>query len=317
VIVSITGGTGFIGHKLVLRHLALGDSVRVLSRRSLSQTGMPDSVKLYQGDLSRSSDLLSFVDGVDLLYHCAGEVHDELRMHSMHVDGTVRLINAATGRIGRWVQLSSAGAYGKRRDGNITELSELRASGIYEVSKVECENLVRTAASHSAFEYTILRPSNIYGVEMRNQSIFNLIAMIQRRIFFLIGKPGAIANYIHIDNVVDALLLVGKSSYANGQIYNLSDHLFMEQFVSIIADALSVPRPSIRLPEFPIRIGVKLLEVIPKFPLTEARVDALTGRAIYISDKIKSQLSYRQNISMEYGLNEIVKFYLLSTRRGF
>ncbi len=314
MIVSITGGTGFIGHKLVMKHLALGDSVRVLSRRSLSEAGIPDSVKLYHGDLSKSSDLFPFVDGADLLYHCAGEIRDDLRMHSIHVDGTVRLIHAAKGRIGRWVQLSSAGAYGRRREGNITELSELRACGTYEVSKVECENLVRKAASQGTFEYTILRPSNVYGLEMRNKSIFNLMAMIQQRIFFLIGKPGSIANYIHINDVVDALLLIGTSPHANGQIYNLSDHLLMEQFVSVIADSLGVPRPSIRLPELPIRIAAKLLEGIPKFPLTEARVDALTGRAIYISDKIKLQLNYNQNISIKEGLDELVKFYLVSTR---
>ena len=49
--VAITGGTGFIGRALVLRHLAAGDTVRVLSRRSSNQDGFPDVVKLYSGDL--------------------------------------------------------------------------------------------------------------------------------------------------------------------------------------------------------------------------------------------------------------------------
>lgn len=309
MIVSITGGTGFIGRKLVLHHLAQGDAVRVLSRRDLSEAGLPDSAKWYRGDLSMSAELLSFVEDADLLYHCAGEIRDESRMRTVHVDGTMKLVDAATERIGRWVQLSSVGAYGRRRDGVITEQTELKPSGMYETSKVESEDLVRAAALRGAFEHAILRPSNVYGTEMANQSLFGLISIIQRGLFFYIGKPGAIANYIHVDNVVAALLLCGANPGANGQTYNLSDYRPIEQFVATITGALGIPMPQIRLPEFPIRMVAKLLGIIPGFPLTEARVDALTGRTIYLNDKIVYELGYRHFVSMEAGLSEMVKFW--------
>jgi nucleoside-diphosphate-sugar epimerase len=276
---------------------------------------MPDSVRIYRGDLSAPSNFLPFVDGADILYHCAGEVRDVSRMRSVHIDGTIQLINAARGCIGRWVQLSSVGAYGKRHAGVITEQAELRANGIYEASKVECENLVRMAASNSGFEYTILRPSNVYGMEMISQSIFSLISMIQRRMFFFIGRPGSVANYIHVDNVIDALLLVGKSPCANGQVYNVSDFLLIENLVSHIADELGVQRPWIRLPELPVRKAIKMFELIPRFPLTDKRIDILTQRAIYSNKKIEFELGYRHSISLESGLIEMVKFYLLSTRQ--
>lgn len=309
MIVSITGGTGLIGRKLVLHHLAQGHAVRVLSRRDLSEAGLPDSAKWYRGDLSMPAELLSFVEDADILYHCAGEIRDESRMHSVHVDGTMRLVDAATERIGRWVQLSSVGAYGRRRDGVITEQAELKPIGMYETSKVESEDLVRAAALHGAFEHSILRPSNVYGIEMANQSLFGLIAMIQRGLFFYIGKPGAILNYIHVDNVVEALLICGVSPGANGQTYNLSDYHPIEQFVATITSALGMPNPKIRLPELPIRMVAKLLGIIPGFPLTEARVNALTGRTIYSNDKIEVELGYRHFISMEAGLSEMVKFW--------
>lgn len=314
MIVSITGGTGFIGRKLVMRHLDQGDSVRVLSRCSHSEAGMPDSVRMYRGDLSAPSNFSSFVDGADVLYHCAGELQDVSRMRSVNVDGTAQLINAAMGCIGRWVQLSSVGAYGKRRTGVITEQAELRADGVYEASKVECENLVRMAASNSGFEFTILRPSNVYGVEMRNQSIFSLISMIQRSLFFFIGRPGSVANYINVDNVIDALLLVGKSPSAKGRAYNVSDYLLMENLVSHIADELGVQRPRIRLPELSVRKAIKIFELIPRFPLTDKRIDAMTQRAIYSNKKIEVELGYRHNISLESGLTEMVKYYLLSNQ---
>ncbi len=303
MIVAITGGTGFIGRKLVQHHLAQGDEVRVLSRRAAAETG----VTRHRGDLSSATELQSFVAGADVLYHCAGEIRDGARMQAVHVAGTQRLIEAATGRIGRWVQLSSVGAYGNQRAGVVTEQTALHPCGPYEITKVESDALVQAAALDHAFEHTILRPSNVYGADMSNQSLFGMIEMIRRGWFFFIGKPGASANYIHVDNVVAALLLCGSRSEANGQVYNLSDHRAMEQFAAIIAVALGKPMPRLRLPEWLIRLVAKLLGGMPKFPLTEARVDALTVRAIYSTGKIEHELGYRHVVAMEAGLDELVQ----------
>jgi nucleoside-diphosphate-sugar epimerase len=187
-------------------------------------------------------------------------------------------------------------------------------SGIYEASKVQSEDLVRAAVFRGAFEYVILRPSNVYGAEMANQSLFGLISMIQRGLFFYIGEKGSKANYIHVDNVVKALFLCGTSPDAKGQTFNLSDSCSIEQFIMIITDVLGVSKRQIRLPEFPMRMVAKVLGIIPGFPLTEARVDALTNQSIYLNDKIEYVLNYRHVISMEEGLSEIVKFWQLRSK---
>ncbi|BCO29312.1 aurachin B dehydrogenase [Rhodoferax lithotrophicus] len=303
MIVAITGGTGFIGRKLVVRHLVQGHEVRVLSRRKDVEPG----AKLCSGDLSNTDALRSFADGADILYHCAGEIRDETRMHAVHLEGTQHLIDAASGRIGRWVQLSSVGAYGRQRGGIVTEQTEPHPTGIYEVTKVLSDELVSAASHGGAFEHMVLRPSNVYGAEMSNQSLFGLISMIRCGRFFFIGAPGASANYIHVDNVVEALMLCGTKPEADGQIYNLSDHRTMEQFVAVIAKSLGRPIPSLRVPEWSIRLLARLLSGIPGFPLTESRIDALTGRAIYSTEKIENELAYRHPVSMEVGLNELVQ----------
>jgi len=111
-IIAVIGGTGFIGNKLVHRLLAEGDRVRVLTRRATGATGLPDVVSLYPGDLADGANALKpFVDGVDILYHCATELRDEARMYPVHVLGTRNLVEAAEKRSGRLVQLSSVGVY--------------------------------------------------------------------------------------------------------------------------------------------------------------------------------------------------------------
>lgn len=307
MIVAVTGGTGFIGRKLVMRHLELGDEVRVLSRRSLEISGLPGSVKWYSGDLSDNCDLHSFVDKADVLYHCAGEIRDTARMEAVHVSGTDRLIKASAGRIGRWVQLSSVGAYGLlRRHGTVNEDTRLEPEGIYEVTKVQSDRLVDDAAQLGAFEHVILRPSIVYGNEMTNRSLFSLIALINRGWFFFIGKPGASANYIHVDNVAEALYLCGTAAQANGQIYNLSDYRTLENFVAIISQALGRELPRLRIQEAPIRMLVRVLGWIPGIPLTESRINALTNFTVYDNSKIELGLGYRHVISMEDGLAQLV-----------
>ena len=141
MIVSITGGDGFIGKHLVERNLQQGDQVRLLSRRpSLTQ----DGVKYFVGDLSNpDEDFTDFVDGTDILFHCAGEINDESLMHSLHVGGTQRLLSASRGRVGRWVQLSSVGAYGVCRNEVVTEESPERPFRVYEQTKTEADKIVK------------------------------------------------------------------------------------------------------------------------------------------------------------------------------
>jgi nucleoside-diphosphate-sugar epimerase len=307
MIVSITGGTGFIGSGLVSRHLAMGDSVRLLSRRSKVKLGNIEIPVSHQVDLTNEDcNLSSFVDGADVLYHCAGETASQSRMRLLHILGTQKLIQAANGRIGKWVQLSSVGVYGPQHDGVITEETPPNPFGVYEKTKFDSDNLVSRAIQDNAFLGTILRPSNVFGVSMNNQSIYQMIAMIKNGFFFFIGKTGASANYIHVDNIVEGLICCSEKSEGKGETYNLSDYCTIEKFVSIISENLGKTSPRLRLPGTAVVFASKVFEKIPGFPLTSSRVAALLNRAIYPTKKIEQELGYSNLVSIEEGLARLV-----------
>ncbi|MBW4682210.1 MAG: NAD(P)-dependent oxidoreductase [Microcoleus vaginatus WJT46-NPBG5] len=308
MIIAITGGTGFIGKRLVLRHLAQGHTVRVLTRRPPTNTALPQTVHLYHANLTDTAEnLIPFLDRADVLYHCAGEVKNEVAMPAVHVEGTKNLLNAAIGRIGRWVQLSSVGVYGPQSSGIVTENTPWNPVGIYEATKTESDELVIKTGNQGLIEFSILRPSNVYGQDMPNQSLFKMISTINKGLFFFIGKPGASANYIHVDNVVDALIRCGTMPDAKGQIYNLSDHCSLENFVSIISESLKKPTPTLRLPESLIRLLVHSVSRVPRIPLTASRIDALTNRCVYSNEKIERELGYSHVVSIEDGLRQLVE----------
>jgi len=301
MIIAITGGSGFIGSLLVDKFLKQSNQVRLLSRNTRAKR---KNVQYFLGDLSNPSvDLSGFLDGVDILYHCAGEVSNESLMQELHVNGTQRLADAAQGKVSRWVQLSSVGAYGACRDGTITEDSEEQPFGVYERTKTESDKIV----TNSGIPFVILRPSNVFGIKMTNQSLFQLIDMINKGLFFYLGKRGVLINYIDVEDVVEALFLCGNRDNALGEIYNLSQTIEIEKMVLSFSFVLGVKSKFLRLPEFPIRALVKIFAIFPKFPLTTTRIDALTSRCTYKSNKIIEELSFKFKSTLEESFQLIAR----------
>ena len=317
--VCVTGANGFIGRRLVDTLSHQGHSLRVLTRRP--DCLFPEGVQVVLGDLtSPDCPLDQFLAGCEVVFHCAGEIRDAATMQLLHIDGTQRLLQAVlkeTAQRGQkihWVQLSSVGVYGPplgaaNADRVVTEDAPARPVGEYEITKTRSDELVAQASESGLMTYSIVRPANVFGARMTNQSLLNMIVMIDRGLFFYIGKPGASANYIHVDNVVEGLISCGTQPAAVGRIYNLSDHCTLEHFVEVIAAELGRTAPQLRIPAPIARLAAKILENLPGFPLTQSRVGALINRSIYPISRIQRELDYHHVVSLEDGLRELVEVY--------
>lgn len=300
--VCVTGGAGFIGQKLVDNLEAKGSNINILTRVKKSSTLQK---KYFVADLvDKSTSLEGFLDGVSVIYHCAGEIKNTALMHALHVGGTARLLEAVSKQIKatkkpiHWVQLSSVGAYGPpsgtaNEQRVVTEITPCSPLGKYEITKTLADELVRQfAETEPLFSYTILRPSNVVGASMSNQSLHALVHMIKKRLFFYIGSRTAVATYIHVDDVVTALILCGNDLRARGQVFNLSNDCALSEIVYAVAQASEVKAPSLCVPEIPLRFLVKLISWLAHIPLTQERIDALVRRTYYPATKIKETLGF-------------------------
>lgn len=311
--ICITGGTGFIGKNLVRQLTSEGHFVTLLTRKPGLE--FQKNVLCMLGDLTfHDSQLDDFVANCDVLFHCAGETKDVKKMHALHVGGTRCLLKAVqrTGRKIHWVQLSSVGAYGPPQDGAyqeriVTEATVLNPQGEYETTKAESDNLVGGAAQNGILTHSILRPSNVYGPGMSNHSLISLILLIKRRSFFYIGNSNAIATYVHVSDVVSALMKCAFDLRAKGQIYNLSYDCFFEDLIKRVAHILDVKPPWIRVPEKVLRLFVKLTEGWINTPLTSSRIDSLVSRTSYPTNKIQNELDFEFLKPMIVAVDELVK----------
>lgn len=305
MIVAITGATGFIGSSLLESHILKGDTVRVLTRDKRKIRLHKEKIEIFQGGIN-DINLKSFVQGVDVLYHCAAEITDESKMWKVNYSGTKRLFTAALGSVKRWVQLSSVGVYGAPEFEIITENCAENPSGSYESSKAAADRLIRSLSVGSAIEVVILRPTNVYGVTMGNQSLFQMISVIDKGLFFYIGKGSFVSHYIHVSDVVKALLLCGSKANAAGKVYNLSCDESIKDLVNAISSALCKSPPKRKMPEKLINMFVYLFGATPNFPLSKGRVKALTSTVRYSSDFIKKDLGFRCQTPLSDGVQELV-----------
>ncbi len=144
--IAITGGTGFVGTRLIDLALAAGHGVRALTRRDQANR---DGVTWVRGDLSDQGALIELCRGADAIIHVAGVVNapDRAGFAAGNIDG-VRNMLAAAKRAGvrRFVHVSSLAA---------------REPGLsaYGWSKAEGDALVIA----SGLDWSIVRPPAIYG----------------------------------------------------------------------------------------------------------------------------------------------------------
>jgi nucleoside-diphosphate-sugar epimerase len=80
----------------------------------------------------------------------------------------------------------------------------------------------------------------------------------------------------------------------------------MEDFIGTIAGALGRRPPRLRLPRQPLRAAAAVLGVVPQWPLSTSRVDALSNRAVYSTTRIESKLGYRPQVTVKDALTRTV-----------
>lgn len=312
--VLVTGGSGFIGSRLVQVLCGAGHEVRVLSRRRSSMRELDGgAVEYVQADLlDPACPFEQVISGCSIIFNCAGELNDESRMRSLHVDATQRLIKACKQlrQPFHWVQLSSVGAYGPpigkaSAERIVTEATGPAPVGAYEITKTEADSLVIAAAEVGLFSYSILRPSNVYGAGMPNDSLRQWGRAIGKRLFFYIGGRRAISTYVHVDDVVAALMLCGFDERARGEVFNISNDCPQEQLVMAMAQALNVPAPRLCVPEWLMRLAAGMFSGVRGFPLSASRIDALVARTRYPSNKLETVLGYRLQHQVRDTIGEI------------
>jgi nucleoside-diphosphate-sugar epimerase len=228
-----------------------------------------------------------------------------------NLTGTTKLATAATKKIQRWIQVSTVGVYDTNIHSHVTEHSSINPINVYQKTKLQADELLLKACQKDNLQVIIVRPGNVFGMAMRNESFFNLVKSIRNKHFFYIGDGNSLLNYVDIENVISALMLCAKSKYVNNEIFIVSDSISLCEFVDIIKKIYGLDYKTYTLPSSLSYALAYVCKPIMAFPLKISRINALTNKVQYSCDKIRKNLGYKEIITVNESVMNLCKERML------
>jgi nucleoside-diphosphate-sugar epimerase len=131
-----------------------------------------------------------------------------------------------------------------------------------------------------------------------------MLNTIRRGFFAFIGPKGGSANYVHVQDVVQALMLCIAHPNAVNQTYIVSAWAVIEDMVSGLSTGAGLKPPVWRVPLRLASIVASMMQIWPKWPLTISRVQALSSRSQYSTKKIETELGWKLTVPVEEGMRQ-------------
>jgi nucleoside-diphosphate-sugar epimerase len=222
----VTGATGFLGRALVERLSQESDAqeIRVLVRNPLRSEPIKDlpRVTIADGDLTLPDTLPDAVRGIQIVFHSGAALGGDLALQmAVNRDGTRHLaIAAANAAVERFVHISTVSVYGYRNRQDVTE--ETRPDpgrDPYPISKLAAEEALKDVAASHRLAYTIIRPGMIYGPHS-SMWTGQMFKVARRRPTLFVGSGSGSTYPIHIDDLLDLLLIAAVHPNAVGETFN-------------------------------------------------------------------------------------------------
>jgi len=256
MIVSLIGGTGFVGTAICRHLLAQGHQPRLLVRAG-SEQKIPESLRqqlspsqLIEGDIHDQNALNQCLENADAVIYLVGLLREfpkqGISFEEAQYQGVVRTVEAAKIQGTKHFILMSANG--------------VKAQGTtYQTTKYRAEQYVQ----QSGLTWTIFRPSVIFGdpqgkMEFCTQLVHELIEPpIPAPLFFPCLRPHQAGQFqltpVHIDNVAQVFVESLDNAAAQQQIFHLcgAKAVSWKEIIQILAQAtgrkskFALPAPAI------------------------------------------------------------------------
>ena len=231
----ITGGAGFIGTALANTLVENGHYARVLDDLSAGDPSRLDSRVLFtRGDVRNVPGLWTLLQDVECVFHLAARVAVQesslypQEYNDVNVGGTVALMTAVRDvGVPRVVLASSATVYGEQPSQPAHERLRPNPRSPYAVTKIAAEHYVFTLGALYGCQAVALRIFNAYGPGQRIPPAHApVVPLFLKRTLgggslVIHGDGRQTRDYVHIDDVVRALVTAALTERAAGQVINV------------------------------------------------------------------------------------------------
>lgn len=315
----VTGGSGFIGGRLIGRLLADGWAVRALARSETSAAKVAAlGAQPVRGDLDDPGSMRAGAGGAEYAFHAAahlGEWGARAEFERANVSGTRNALEACRGAaVRRFVHVGTeAGLLAGQPLVNVNEDAPLRpdSKALYCATKAIAEQAVRSA-NGNGFETVVVRPRLVWGPG-DNSILPGLANAVERGRFSWIGGGRHLTSTTHVDNTVEGLVL-GATRGAPGGVYFVTDGepVVFRDFVTRLLATRGVTPPGRNTPAPVARVAAAACEGAWR-ALRLKSTPPLTRLAFWLSalettidiSRARSDLGYEPVRTIDDGLAEL------------
>lgn len=316
--ILITGATGFTGGYLSRRLVSFGHQVRALVRSENAIAELEsEGIEPVVGELTSPSDVKRAVKDCDQVFHLAAVFrtagHTDRHYMEVNLGGTKNILDAAR-QYGceRVVHCSTGGVHGHVAHPPANEDSLIAPGDIYQRSKVAAEQAV-FAEVKAGLPAVIVRPGAIYGEG--DSRFLKLFQLIQRGRFLMVGRGTARLHLIHVDDLVNGLVLCGQPKSPVGSAFLMAgpEAPTLWEIVRIISGILRVPEPRRSVPVWPVWLAGALCELLCRPlgvdpPLHRRRVSFFTHHREFDISRARSLLDFNPSIGVHHGLERTIQW---------
>ncbi len=315
----VTGGSGFIGGRLIRRLHADGWRVRALARSATSAAAIEElGAEAVRGELGDRESMSAGAAGCDVAFHLAahlGEWGPWEEFERGNVEGTRNALAACEAAgVSRFVHCGTEAALMAGEPlVNVDESAPLRpdSKAPYPATKARAEQLVRNA-NREGFETVVIRPRFVWG-EGDTTLVPVMEEMIEKGRFAWVGGGRNLTAITHVDNVVEGLVLAAERG-SPGEAYFVTDGepVVFREFVTELLATKGIEPPDRSIPAAlagPMaavsEAAWKLLPLPGAPPMSRFSSWILTQECTINIAKARNELGYEPVVSRQQGLEEM------------
>ena len=295
--ILIVGGTGFIGYHLAKKSLKKGWQVTSISLKPPKKIRYLPQVKYIHCDITKKKSLKRNIRGsFSYVVNLGGHVvhSDKKKTFASHYTGCKNLTEIFLKKMPiAFVQMGSSMEYGssKSPQKENAKCNTKFIKSTYGKAKLLSSIYLINLFKKKKFPSTILRLYLAYGPKQdMNRFLPIVIKGCIKNKKFPCSRGNQLRDFVHVDDVVDAILKSLTNKNARGQIINIGSGK-PRKIRSIIEHVKRISKGG--NPQFG-KIKLRKDEILKLYPNIK---------------KAKKKINWKPQISFERGIKSTIKFY--------